>query len=120
MISKLLYLIENLNLSNLNLLVEMYHADSVFHHPLKSVKGAAAIKRQWKLTLKCCPNTKIKILENCEIDSGTYFLKWSHEFDYRNKRKNYEGTSLILLDENQLIVEQTDQFNIMDLIEVKI
>lgn len=117
MINKFIEFIENLDLAHLELMMELYHPDGVFHHPLNSVKGSAAIKRQWKLTLKYCPNTKITILENLKIDLTTYFIKWIHEFDYQNNRKSYEGTSLITLDENFLIIEQIDKFKLTDLKE---
>jgi hypothetical protein len=117
MINRFIELIENLDLAHLELMMELYHPSSVFRHPLNSVKGPTAIKRQWKLTLKYCPNTKITILENLKIDSTTYFLKWLHEFDYKDNRKTYEGTSLITVDENLLIVEQTDKFKIEELME---
>jgi hypothetical protein len=119
MINRFIELIENLDLAHLELMMGLYHAEGVFHHPLNSVKGLPAIKRQWKLTLKYCPNTKIKILENLKIDSATYFIKWSHTFEYENKRKSYEGTSLITVDDNFLIIEQTDKFNLTDLIGTK-
>jgi len=119
MINRFIELIENLDLAHLELMMGLYHAEGVFHHPLNSVKGLLAIKRQWKLTLKYCPNTKIKILENLKIDSATYFIKWSHTFEYENKRKSYEGTSLITVDDNFLIIEQTDKFNLTDLIGTK-
>jgi hypothetical protein len=119
MINRFLELIENLDPAHLELLMELYHPDSVFHHPLNSVKGLPAVKRQWKLTLKYCPNTKIKILEHLKIDLTTYFIKWSHEFDYNKNRKSYDGTSLITVDENSLIVEQTDKFNLTDLMDTE-
>jgi len=112
MIARIIDIIENLDFDAVPVLASLYEDDATFVHPIKTVKGSAAIGRQWKMTLKYCPGTKMKVTQATQLESNKFLLLWIHSFD----AGSVNGTTTLQLNvTNTKILHQVDEFDVEQL-----
>lgn len=108
-IEKFIQEVEHLSADTIDNLCCFYNSNAVFVHPFKTVVGREAIRRQWKMTLRYCPNTKIQITHTTYLKSGCK-VDWNHWFDGKG-RVSIQGKTLLHISNEQIIAQQ-DAFHL--------
>lgn len=90
-------------------IASFYDEGAVFIHPFGTSVGPMAAARQWKMSLKFCQGTQIKVDSVYQLRGGDYIMLWTHMFD----RGRISGaTHLTYSPINKKISHQTDWFDL--------